>query len=194
MKPDVRVPPSTKDWNLFFTDGYEGLYRCFSYFYDDFYRLGIHWYRDPDFVKECIHNLFLELSKIWDNRPDIENKRSYVLTIYKRVCYKTFVECTTGTPTVPPEAYELREPSYEDVLVASQTDEHLALRLQAALDQLTKRQKELIRLRYYEARPIPEIAKLLSLTERTVYNTLHSAVKLLREHLLFLLYLFAGFQ
>lgn len=194
MKPYMRASHVTKDWNLFFTGGAEELYSCFTYFYDDFYRLGIHWHKNPDLVKECIHNLFLELWKTWDKRPNVENKRQYILTVYKRICYRTALGYAAERQAIPPDAYDMREPSYEEVLITAQANEHLAKRLQQALDRLTKRQKEIIRLRYYEERPISEIADRLSLTERTVYNTLHGAIKLLREILLLLCYWVAVFQ
>ncbi len=194
MKPKTRASDVKRDWNLFFTGGADGLYGCFSDFYDDFYRLGIHWHGNPDLAKECIHNLFLELWEVWDKRPNIENKRQYVLTIYKRICQKTALDYAPTRPVMPPDAYDLQEPAYETVLVAAQANEQLAQRLRQALGRLTKRQKELIRLRYYEERTIAEIADRLSLTERTVYNTLHSAIKLLREILLLACYLVSVFQ
>ncbi|MFC3198944.1 sigma-70 family RNA polymerase sigma factor [Parapedobacter deserti] len=191
MRPKVCTPHIAKEWNLFFTDGREGLYHCFMLFYDDFYRLGLHWYKTPDFVKECIHNLFLELWKDWERREHVNNKKQYVIAVYKRVCHKTFqdYDSKSAAPILQGDAVEPWEQSYEELLVISQSEEHTRDKLRAALERLTKRQKQIIELRFYKNQPISEIAILLSLTERTVYNTLHSAIRTLRSYLLSLIYL-----
>lgn len=196
MKPKIHANPATNDWNLFFNGDREGMYTCFMLFYDDFYRLGLHWYKNPDLVKECIHNLFLELWKSWGDRNHVTNKKQYVLTVYKRLSHKTFLAYThTTTIAHEPDGLQTdRELPYEDLLIASQTEAHRMEQLRAALGRLTKRQKEIINLRFYEGRSISEIAQSRSLTERTVYNTLHNALKVLREHLMCLLYVLTYFQ
>ncbi len=195
MKPKVHAN-LPKDWNLFFNGDRDGLYTCFMLFYDDFYRLGLHWYKNPDLVKECIHNLFLELWKSWNARHHVTNKKQYVLTIYKRLSHKTFLAYTrTETETAKlGNSQTVHELPYEDLLIASQTEEHRSKQLQAALRRLTKRQKEIIKLRFYEGLSISQIAQSRALTERTVYNTLHNAIKVLRECLVCLLYTLAYFQ
>jgi len=196
MKPKIHTNPVTKDWNLFFNDDREGLYTCFTLFYDDFYRLGLHWYKNPDLVKDCIHNLFLELWRSWNDRGHVANKKQYVITVYKRIAYNTFLAYTQTTvrSSEPAHFQTDHELSYEDLLVASQTEEHRAKLLQAALGRLTKRQKEIIQLRFYEGLSISQIAQSRALTERTVYNTLHNAIKLLREYLLYICYVLIYFQ
>jgi len=195
MKPKIHTNPLTKDWNLFFHGDRDGLYACFMLFYDDFYRLGLHWYKNPDLVKDCIHNLFLELWKSWGDRKYVTNKKQYVLTVYKRIAHKTFLADTrTETAAGLDNLQTAHELPYEDLLIASQTEEHRTQQLQAALGRLTKRQKEIIKLRFYEGLSISQIAQSRTLTERTVYNTLHNAIKVLRECLVCLLYTLAYFQ
>jgi len=43
------------------------------------------------------------------------------------------------------------------------------------------RQKEIIRLRYFDAVSFKDIADQTGLSERTIYNTLHNAIKVLRD-------------
>jgi RNA polymerase sigma factor (sigma-70 family) len=54
-------------------------------------------------------------------------------------------------------------------------------RLQKALNQLSPRQKEIIRLRYFDTVAFKDISDQTGLSERTVYNTLHNAIKVLRD-------------
>lgn len=180
------MKPDQKDWDLFFRDDRDGLYTCFHLFYDDFYRLGLYWGGDPDLVKEGIHNLFLELWGMWGNSAKIDNKKSYVLTIYRRVYFRTKksyeVSDALESLTDSDNLIDFYEDSYEELLIASQTEAHQKEVLRVALSKLTPRQKEIVQLRYFENQSFESIAQMTGLTERTVYNTLHNAIKELRKY------------
>jgi len=183
-----------KNWQLLADGEKQGLYECFNIFYDDLYRFGLSLYKNPELVKEGIHNLFIELWHIKHKLGAVQNIQQYILTIFKRTLYKTcrqFSEETqTGCLTTDPSTEStLSEPSYEAILIASQQDEHLKKRLQKALDQLSPRQKEIIRLRYFDMVAFKDIACQTGLSERTVYNTLHNAIKVLRDVILWVLIL-----
>jgi RNA polymerase sigma factor (sigma-70 family) len=181
---------TVKNWQLLADGEQQGLYECFDIFYDDLYRFGLSLYKNPELVKESINNLFIELWKIKDKLSTVKNIQQYVLTVYKRVLYKTYINSTCGMPFdgLDQETIEagLTEQSYETILIASQHDEHLKKRLQQALCQLSPRQKEIIRLRYFEQTSIEGIVELTGLTERTIYNTMYNAIKVLKEVFAFL--------
>ncbi|SEN25591.1 RNA polymerase sigma-70 factor, ECF subfamily [bacterium A37T11] len=174
-----------KDWSLLVTGKEQDLLDNFCLFYDDFYRLGLSWYAHPDLIKESIHNLFLELWRIGPTIPKIVYVKSYIISIYKRIIYKTNKDFQQNEYLDPlSDALENEmdfEMPYETFLIASQTDELQKKKLEKALEQLTTRQKELIFLRFFEGLGFSQIAERTSLTERTVYNTVHNAVKRLRE-------------
>ncbi|WP_158795824.1 RNA polymerase sigma factor [Pedobacter sp. L105] len=174
-----------KNWALLVEGEKQGLYECFNLFYDDLYRFGLSLYKNPELVKEGINNLFLELWRIKYKLAGVQNVQQYILTIYKRILYKTYLQLSEETPSpdlkdIPAGNIPL-EPSYESILIASQHDEHMKKRLQNALSQLSPRQKEIIRLRYFNAVSFKDISEQTGLSERTVYNTLHNAIKVLRD-------------
>jgi RNA polymerase sigma factor (sigma-70 family) len=178
-----------KNWKLLAEGEKQGLYNCFSLFYDDLYRFGMFLYQDPGLIKESIQNLFLELWKIRHKLADVDNVQQYVLTIYKRIIYQTHQKVSLKNISQDVHLEELRHDaitvsSYESVLIASQEDEQLKKRLTHALGKLTPRQKEVVQMRYYECLSFKEISHKTQLTERTIYNTLHSAVNILRECLI----------
>ncbi|GAA3968663.1 sigma-70 family RNA polymerase sigma factor [Mucilaginibacter dorajii] len=175
-----------KNWRLLAEGDKQGLYECFNLFYNDLYRFGLSLYKNPELVKEGINNLFLELWKIKHKLADVQNVQQYTLTIYKRILYKTYLQLSEATQTggliddISVGDTPI-EPSYESILIASQHDEHMKKRLQKALNQLSPRQKEIIRLRYFDTVAFKDIADQTGLSERTVYNTLHNAIKVLRD-------------
>ena len=71
--------------------------------------------------------------------------------------------------------------SYEQLLIAFQQTEEDKAKLRKALKQLTKRQLEIIELKYYQNLTYTEIAAKTSLTPRTVYNMIYEAIRHLRE-------------
>jgi len=189
---NFKDPGIIKNWKLLAEGEKQGLYACFSIFYDDLYRFGCSLYKNPDLVKESIQNLFIELWQIRHKLKDVENIQQYIFTIFKRIIYKTHQKHLRKDASNEFNLEELEEHyvsvnSYEAMLIASQEDEHLKKRLTKALSMLSPRQKEIVQLRYFEALSFKEISLKTLLTERTVYNTLHNAVNVLRETLIIML-------
>ncbi|MEB0260324.1 MULTISPECIES: sigma-70 family RNA polymerase sigma factor [unclassified Mucilaginibacter] len=182
---NIKTERVKKNWGLLVQGDQQGLYACFDIFYDDLYRFGVCMYKNPELVKESINNLFIELWRIQEKLSAVQNVQQYVLTIYKRILYKTYQQYSRDTFTSTLEEADIEsaiaEQPYENILIASQQDEITKKRLQKALNQLTPRQIEIVQLRYFDQVSFCEISERTGLTERTIYNTLHNAIKVLRE-------------
>lgn len=175
-----------KNWNLLLEGDKQGLYECFNIFYDDLYRFGLSMYNDQELIKDSIQSLFIELWEIKDKLADVKNIKQYIFTIFKRIIYKInqkFNRKNLDLDTLLEEISDdlIVQHSYESILIANQTSELKRNQLQEALNQLSPRQKEIIQLRYFDGKSYQEIAEITHLTERTIYNTLHNAIKYLRE-------------
>jgi RNA polymerase sigma factor (sigma-70 family) len=181
----IKTERVKKNWQLLAKGDQQGLYACFDIFYDDLYRFGVCMYKNPELVKEGINSLFIELWRIQEKLSDVQNVQQYVLTIYKRILYKTYQQYSRETFTNTIEEAEIEaaisEQPYENILIASQQDEITKKRLQKALNQLTPRQIEIVQMRYFDQISFCEISEKTGLTERTIYNTLHNAIKVLRD-------------
>ena len=176
----------TGKWELLRSADEHDMLGGFRLCYDDLYRLGLFLYKEPELVKESIHLLFIELWKIRDRLQEVNNIKEYTLTIFKRTLYKQktgsvkhwskieMIDSETGNN-------ELFTSSYEEMMISTQEDALVRNRLLAVLPQLAERQRELIRMRYFEEKTIDEIAAITSLTPRTIYNTLHNSLARLRE-------------
>lgn len=177
-----------KNWNLLVEGDRQGLYECFNIFYDDLYRFGLSMYKNHDLIKDSIQNLFIELWEMKDKLSEVKNIKQYIFAIFKRIIYKTNKDFENKSIDLESLLEDINnetlvQDSYEAVLVASQDNDDKQKWLQLALDSLAPRQKEIIRLRYFEKKSFIEIANITLLTERTIYNTLHNAIKLLRASL-----------
>ena len=181
-----------KNWSLLVEGDRQGLYACFNMFYDDLYRFGLSMYKDHDLIKDSIQNLFLELWEIREKLSEVKNIKQYIFTIYKRIIYKTNKALDHKNVCLEVLLEDighnfLIQNSYESILIANQADEHKQKQLQHALKELSIRQKQIIQMRFFEKKSYQEIAQETGLTERTIYNTLHNAIRTLRESACFLI-------
>ena len=67
------------------------------------------------------------------------------------------------------------------MIIAKQVSEENAARLKAILALLSKREKEIVYLKYYQYLDNGQIAELMSISRQSVYNLLHQAVCKLKE-------------
>ena len=71
----------------------------------------------------------------------------------------------------------------ETAIVRSELEREQLEVLQKEINGLTKQQREVLYLKYYKKLDSDEIAEVMGLTSRTVYNTTHMAIARLRERL-----------
>ena len=141
-------------------------------------------------TKDCIQELFLEIWNKHDSiNKDVVNIRSYLFTWLRRKISKEFKrldgeKCTSELI----DNFSDNVLPYEDLLIAFQQSEEKKDKLSAALKKLTKKQLEVIRLKYFENLSYEEIAVKTSRTQRTVYNLVYEAIHHLRECMRLLLF------
>lgn len=143
---------------------------------------GIRLTGNRELTRDCITQILLRL---WDNRaklPPVENVRSYLLTCLRR---ELIGELKGETARMNRNLLVQRtlsdaELPYEEYLIESQTNQVLREKLVKAFEKLTEREKELLRLRFFEDLDYDEIAAQCSITKRTAYNIIHTAIKTLK--------------
>lgn len=161
------------------------LYQLYLERYDHLFRYGLHLLNDRSIVMACINETFAE---IWEKRsrlPAVKNIDGYLFIIFKRKIGRQ-VQQKQPVYSLPHEelaTLSAEDVSYEELLIAAQSAVEQKSRIQQALSTLTSRQKELICMKYYEELSMEEISDRLSISLRTIYNTLHTAITILRKTL-----------
>jgi RNA polymerase sigma factor (sigma-70 family) len=143
---------------------------------------GIKLTGNRELTRDCITQILLRL---WDSRaklPPVENVRSYLLTCLRREMVGELKGETarTNRNIVVQRSLSDAELPYEEYLIESQTNKVLSEKLTKAFEKLTEREKELLRLRFFEDLDYDEIAAQCSITKRTAYNIIHTAIKTLK--------------
>lgn len=154
--------------------------------YQMLFSYGFSLTKDRDITKDCIQEVFLE---IWNSRSslnkEVSNIRSYLFTWLRRKISRTQLKANRNKAS---EEFSVDtdqdEPSYLELLIAFQITEAKKEKLARALENLSSKQLEIIRLKFFANLSYAEIAEKTSLAKRTIYNTIHLAIQQLRAEIL----------
>ncbi|MFD2101255.1 RNA polymerase sigma factor [Flagellimonas iocasae] len=165
-------------WRKLKTGNVEALGDLYDLFIDDLYRYGMHLVKDKDRVLDGIHDLFLKLYKYRTNLSETDNVKNYLLRSLKNELIKK-----QKNKFAYSEQVLLKEriaPSVEDQIVHREFDIEQNVRLDGALNLLSKRQKRVLYLRFNEQRSYEEIADLLEISVTSSRTVIYRALKILR--------------
>jgi len=170
-------------WNEYRSGNADAFAELIRVHYPDLLHYGTRFTRDTGLVKDCLQDLFMEL---WINRESICGTsfvRYYLLrSLRRKLARKLGRSRYTGSwedlnfesvfnGAVAPASGPAREEELAD----------LTRRMRHALSALSKRQQEVIYLRYYVDADIEEIADIMGIHRQSVYNLLHEALKKLKK-------------
>lgn len=147
---------------------------------------GSRFIEQRDDTRDSINQIFLRL---WDKHhrlPAVDNVRSYLLTSLKREIFTR--NKSTGLEIRRNQRFhqisEGEQPSFEESLIRFQEKQEVIEKIKKAFSHLTEREKELIRLRFFEDLGYEEIALQCRISKRTAYNIIHAGLNTLRKHLI----------
>lgn len=167
----------------------EALSALFHQYYDTLFQYGQKLTNyNTELTKEIIQDVFF---KIWERRASLGDVRSvkvYLFTAFRRILIDKSRHFKV-------EEVHIASLNLEDILEDSPEDAFLmeekrltdAQKLKHALHKLPNRVQEAITLRYFEEMEYTDIAQVMNLKERTVYNFVHEGLTLLRKALLVML-------
>lgn len=161
----------------------QALSQLYSITFNDLYRYGIKILKDKAITLQHIDEVFVDVWIKQKRLPEVENVNGYLFIILKRKIFHHLKELNTQKIFSTGTLEEMPEDSYEELLIASQTKDEMKNRISAALQKLTERQKELIQMRYFEELSFEEISQKAGISLRTIYNTIHNAIIILRSEL-----------
>lgn len=136
---------------------------------------GLRIVNDHEFIKDCIQDVFYEL---WYRRKKINHTPSVKSYLFKALRLRIFREQSKWGKTQPlQDDYEfVVEFNIETKLIQEQISRETQGKLQRILNELPKRQKEIIYLRFYEGLSSDQIAEIMQVNRQSVYNLLHESI------------------
>lgn len=164
-----------------FREGDTAAYTRIMYLYSNaLFKYGMRLFRDEDFIKDCIQDIFFEL---WNRRERITQTPSVRSYLFKSLRLRIYRESPKWNNTeCLNEEYNFHvELNIESQLIEEQEEHTTRKRLEITINTLPKRQKEILYLRFYENFNHDMISQIMGLSKQSVYNLLYDAVNNLRK-------------
>jgi len=152
-------------------------------YYNDLYSYACRFVNDHELSKDCIQEVFISLWQRRNIATTILSPKYYLLRAVKNKILKAIHKHSQRElSAVLQDEYDFfHELSIEEIIVEKQVSEEKATTIRQIIAMLSKRQKEIIYLKFYQQLDHGQIAGLMNLSTQSVYNLLHEAIHKLRE-------------
>lgn len=132
-------------------------------------------------VEDCIQDLFLELWHKKNKLPGVKDIKVYLLVSFRRKLLKMNNSYSKIFISQSDFSYLLAGIAQEDG--SNEEEEAFAFKVKNIIELLSKRQKEVILLRFYHNLSYDKIAEILEVDKRHAHNLASQAFKFIRENL-----------
>jgi RNA polymerase sigma factor (sigma-70 family) len=168
-------------WKQFLPGDHNALDAIVKKHYNLLYQYGCKFTRDTGLVKDCIQDLFLYL---WQKRSAVNETASvehYLMKSLRRRLERALSKTATLSNGISCLEFADSEATADNKLIQQEQNNALANKVKKAITSLSKRQQEIIYLRFYLNASASEIADIMQLKPQSVYNLLHDALNKLRD-------------
>ncbi|HIT16216.1 MAG TPA: sigma-70 family RNA polymerase sigma factor [Candidatus Avimuribaculum pullicola] len=173
------------------SDIVEGREEAFTMLYDLYsdllYGYGMKIVPDEDVVMDAIQSLYMN---IFEKRKHLSVPTSIAAYLCRSLKNILINELQSASVRNTRQLDETLKSDYdfdleldaEGAMIAGENERERFDIFQAELGKLSHQQREMLYLRYYKGLEIGEIAEILAVSKRTVYNTTNNALTRLREN------------
>ncbi|CCH00417.1 RNA polymerase, sigma-24 subunit, ECF subfamily [Fibrella aestuarina BUZ 2] len=181
MTPSLTTAEHIQLWNDFRTGSRDAFDKLYTLFAPDLYRYGYNLVRNRQVVEDCLHELFLHIHDRRQRLGPVDNIRFYLYRALRRRLLDTITRLNRydSDTYLFTDAQFLIQP-YETSLIESEGLEQQQQRVLHEVNQLPKRQKEILYLVYMKGLSYQQAATVMDISLKSVYNTINVALKRLR--------------
>ncbi|MGG7661843.1 RNA polymerase sigma factor [Dyadobacter sp. BHUBP1] len=184
LRLDLDLEEEQKLWREMLVGDVTAFEHLIDRTYDLLFHYGTKFNSDRELIKDCIQDVFLG---VWEKRgtlnPEIPPK-PYLLASLRRRLHRLASRLRMDCMDYYNESdivFDI-EFSVEYRLIESENDRRLASRMAKMLNELPKRQKEAVFLRFYNDMEREQIALVMDIQPQSVSNLLQEAFKFIKSH------------
>lgn len=171
-------------WKSFKEGDDKAFYDLYDQFSDVLFRFGMQFCNDDGFVKDCIHDLFLDLHKYREQLGATDSIQFYLFRALRRKMHKQKPkDSLLNLDKSFEKTLRSHTPTFEEALINSEIQQENVVILENAVSQLTKLQQRALFLKFEENLTYPEIAVLLNISVESARTNMYRALKTLRKAL-----------
>ncbi|GAA3516495.1 sigma-70 family RNA polymerase sigma factor [Aquimarina addita] len=162
----------------------EAFNSLYDQYVDILYSFGIQYTTDTNYVKDCIHDLFLDIYKYRKKLSDVDNVKFYLFKSLKRKVNKKYKsKLTLFSSNDKTDKLASVCQSIEESMIQDENSSEIATKVSAAFTCLSKKQRRGVSLKFYEERSYEEIAVILGISIESVRTLIYRAVKKMRNEI-----------
>jgi RNA polymerase sigma factor (sigma-70 family) len=178
---------SVKDevlWNSFKKGNELALSLLYKKYVQRLYDYGMNTSKDHNMVLDCLQELFLRLWNKRETVSEIQAVRPYLYKSFRRLLIHQIVEQRKLLTFLAEQATAFEFTlSIESTLIEDEWKAERIKKLKACVQSLTKGQREVIYLKFFNELSYREIAEITEMQVDSVYNLVSKAIELLRKKL-----------
>lgn len=171
----------TELWKAFRNGEKKAFEALLNTYYDALFNYGMKLNKDHDEVSDDLHDLMINL---WERRMYLnptENLKLYLFKAFRNHIFKKKEKRKTSIITSLDENktyqdYQVLNSGEFNILEEEVLDEN-SLRIKHIMQKMSKRQQEILHLRFYENLSNEQIAELLNISRPAVANLLYDSIK-----------------
>ena len=147
------------------------------------YNYGLRIYHNPDFIKDCIQELFFGLISKLDSLGATDNIRFYLLASFRRKVFEKLKKSSVlnYSDSENPSYDVSLDDSPEEKLIHKETDDQNHQHIDNMLNRLSAREREIIYLKYYKNLTYKEIMEIMKVNYESARKMVYRAIKSLRS-------------
>lgn len=170
-----------KLWNDFIKGDNDAFGLIYNKYVQSLFRYGCHFAADRDLVKDCIQDVFLDFQHYRSSMPTTCNIKAYLFKSLKHKIIKALNKVKELSSIENENSSFHYCVSFEDEIVAGETERHLNSLVSQAFAKLSQRQKEAIYLKFVSGLSYEEIGDILQVNYQSARNLVFRSLEKMRE-------------
>jgi RNA polymerase sigma-70 factor (ECF subfamily) len=167
-------------WNDFIKGDEDAFRLIYTTYVQSLFKYGCHFSKDEAFIKDCIHDVFIDLSKYRSSLGTTDNIKLYLYKSIKRKIFNSL-----GSKKIFGLIDDEKVPFYytvsvEEELMDSELFRQRTETLNKALSSLSPRQREAIYLKFVSGLSYEELGKVMRMNYQSARNLVFRGLEKLR--------------
>jgi len=181
MRREYQINSDTLLWNDFIQGNEEAFRVIYSSHVQSLFKYGCNFTNDEALIKDCIHDVFIDLSKYRSGLGATNHIKLYLFKSLKRKIISSLGEKKIFGSVDQEKLPFHYSVSVEDELIDNEFEQQQYQQLEKALSALTPRQREAIYLKFVSDLSYEELSNVMQLNYQSARNLVFRGLEKLRE-------------
>lgn len=181
---ELELYSDIQTWQAFQSGDRIAFERLLNKYYSTLLNYGVRLVSNQDFAQDCLQDLFIDL---WNRREHLSLPKSinaYFASSYRRRLLQEKERNFWNKKVIDLEDnYDIDvQFNIESYLINNEIEHETLLKLKHYMSTLTKRQREVLYLRFYQELEYDQISEIMSINQHSAINLVYEALKFLRKN------------